>query len=275
MTAKEAGNRHFLTDLFSGPFRGHAVIMTSEGATPIEPDDFSVSKRPVRDWLPGVLQGYEAKVRWLEEIGDDSVPYATLGTGTGLFAAAFGCPVHIYPDSPACALPLVSTAEEADRLEVPGLDAPTLARVFELGRLVRERVGPETPISVPDIQSPFDIAALVWRKEDFYIAMVENPEAVKRLVGKCHALLKNFWHEFIREFPECNLCHCPIAWAPPRLGCWLSEDEAGCISTGMFEEFCLPWLADLSESFGGLFMHCCATADYQYENFKKSPTCAA
>jgi hypothetical protein len=39
----------------------------------------------------------------------------------------------------------------------------------------------------------------------------------------------------------------------------------------MFEEFCLPELCDLSATFGGLGMHCCADADHQFESFKKVP----
>jgi len=40
----------------------------------------------------------------------------------------------------------------------------------------------------------------------------------------------------------------------------------------MFGEFCLPGLVDLAQTYGGLFMHCCANADHQYGNFKQIPT---
>jgi hypothetical protein len=43
------------------------------------------------------------------------------------------------------------------------------------------------------------------------------------------------------------------------------------MSVASFEEFCLPSLVDLSVTFGGLFVHCCATADHQYASFKKIP----
>ena len=269
MNVKEQRNRQFLTDLFAGPFSGHAIIMDHEAIPAPYPGDYAVSDRPLQEWLPRLLQDYEAQSRMLEAIDHDAVPSVRLGTGTGVFAAAFGCPIHIYADSPAAARPLVCTVEEADRLPVPSLDAPTLARVFEMGEMVRARVGPDVPLGVPDIQSAFDIAALIWNKEDFYVAIMQNPDAVERLVAKCQTLLKNFFVEFMRRFPECNLCHCPVAWAPPQLGVWLSEDEAGCMSVSMFEEFCLPNLNDLSDTFGGLFMHCCATADHQYGSFKK------
>ena len=271
MTRRERENRQFLTDLFAGPFRGHAIIMGHQPPEKPWPGDHTTGGRPVKDWLPYHLADYEARLRSHEALEDDSVPYVKVHTGTQLFAAAFGCPVHVYEDSPPCALPLVKTAEEADALEVPDVDAPPLVNALEMAGLVREKVGPDVPIAVPDIQSPFDVAALVWKKEEFYVATIEHPDAVRRLVDKCHALLANFLEEFKRRVPNCNLCHCPTAWAPPELGCWLSEDEAGSMSTRMFEEFCLPPLAALSKAFGGMFMHCCAAADHQYDSFLKIP----
>lgn len=271
MDALIARNRQFLTDLFSGPFRGHGIIMD-----PMPPEggfrgDLTLTERPLTDWLDYWLRDYETQVAKLQALEDDSVPHVRIGTGTQIFAAAFGSPVHVYDDSPACALPRVRTAREADKLATPAVDAPPLDRVWEFARIVRDRLGPAVPLRVPDIQSPFDIAALVWRKEDLYLALMDDPAAVMRLVEKCHDLLSGFLKAFCAEFGEVNLSHCPHAWAPPELGCWLSEDEAGAMSTAMFEEFCLPVLTRMSQDFGGMFIHCCATADHQYGVFKKIP----
>jgi len=191
-----ARNQQFLTDLFTGPFRGHAIIMNPELPPKPVPEDYTCSAKPLEEWVSWVIREYELHCQSLEALDDDTVPYVRALTGTQVFAAAFGCPVHIYEDSNTCAVPLVTTAEEADRLPEPGLDAPSLARVFEFAQRVRERVGPDVPIGVPDIQSPFDIAALVWRKQDLYIAIYDNPGAVKRLVDKCHHLLKSFLLEY-------------------------------------------------------------------------------
>jgi len=75
----------------------------------------------------------------------------------------------------------------------------------------------------------------------------------------------------MRLFAPVNLIHYPGYWAPHSLGCSLSEDEAGNMNTPMFEAFCLPTLTALSESFGGLFVHCCATANHQHASFNKVP----
>jgi len=271
MPTRADENRRFLADLFAGPFRGHAIVMDHEVVPSGLPGDFAISDRPLRDWLPWAVRNFEARLKWHETVGDDSVPFVTMTTGTEIFAAAFGSAVHLYDDAPSAARPLVFTADQADALALPDLSARPLERFFEFAHMVQAEVGAEVPLGVPDIQSPFDIAALVWRKQDLFVAMHDNPAAVKRLVGKCLALLKAFLTEFKRQFPRCNLIHCPYHWAPPELGCALSEDEAGSMSVAMFEEFCLPSLVDLSATFGGLFMHCCAAADHQYPSFRKIP----
>jgi hypothetical protein len=273
MDSRIERNRRRLADLFAGASPGYAIIMEPEPReNPLLPyGDFTLGLRPADEWLAHLLLSYEDQLQCHGALADDSVPYVKLHTGTQLFAAAFGCEVHVYEDSNPAARPLVTTAAAADRLAVPSLDAPPLARVFEMARAVRERVGPEAPIGAPDIQSAFDIAALIWRKEDLYIAAKTEPAAVKRLVDKCQALLIRFFDAFVREVGEVNLCHCPTAWAPPEQGVWLSEDEAGAMSVRMFEEFCLPGLIELSERYGGLFVHCCATADHQYPSFRKIP----
>jgi hypothetical protein len=272
MDVQEARSRRYLADLFAGPFPGHAIVVSREGAPPPgDPGDYCTSSRPVRDWIPWAVDKYERDAEWHRALGDDGVPFVSMTTHTGVFAAAFGCPIHPFEGSLAAARPIVCTAEEADRLPEPGLDARSLERVFELAEGVRERLGPQVPIGVPDIQSPFDIAALVWNKEEMYVALMENPGAVCRLVDKCERLLTSFLLEYRRRFPAWNPVHCPDTWAPSELGCSLSEDEAGCMSVRMFEAYCLPGLVRLSETFGGLFVHCCATADHQYASFRKIP----
>ena len=41
------------------------------------------------------------------------------------------------------------------------------------------------------------------------------------------------------------------------------------MSPEMFEEFCLPELNDLADTFGGVGMHCCADAEHQFPGFNK------
>jgi len=236
--------------------------------------DYTLSDKPVRNWVPQVVENYSRQLKYLEALDDDNVPCARLATGTHIYAAAFGCPVHRYADNPPAALPLIGTAAEADHLEQPDVwQSPTLYRTFELAQAVEAELGKDVFLGPPDMQTGFDTAALVWEKESFLRAMADQLEkdAVKRLASKCAGLLKTFLLEFRKEFPQCSPCHCPDVWAPPELGPWVSNDECGAMSTCMFEEFCMPELVDLSQTFGGLGMHCCASAEHQFLSFREIP----
>lgn len=270
-------NRTFLTEMYNrGVFERHAFLCQPEMIPAHKHPDyfFTTSDKPVQNWIPQFAENYIRQVEMLEKVKDDSVPCAKIPTGTHIYAAAFGCEVHCYPDNPPCALPLVSKAREADRLEQPDIwKSPTLYRIFEAAELLQKELGTAAFIAPPDMQSGFDTAALVWDKKDFFCAMADEEEkkSVKRLVSKSAALFREFLTALRREFPNCVPSHCPLVWTPPHMGPWLSNDECGAMSTEMFEEFCLPELIDLSEHFGGLGMHCCADAEHQFESFKKIP----
>lgn len=274
MNSRLQHNQEFLRNLYSrGPFERHAVVLSAPPLRPIwEAGDYTESDRPVRDWLPWAIEPY---LRWQElgeQLQDDGVPVVPLMTGTHIYAAAFGCPTHYYPDNNPAAQPIVFSAEEADRLAEPAVEnCRNLMRILELAALVREELGPDVIIGPPDLQSGFDTACLIWNKTDLFCALHENPGAVQRLARKCAHLLRNFLRLFYREFPTASLAHCPLTWAPPELGPWISNDECGLISVEMFEEFLLPELIELAETFGGLGMHCCADADHQFPSFKKIP----
>lgn len=268
-----ATNAAFLDNLYrKGPFAGHGYLCQPPWLSSADNRDYTLSDRPISEFVPNIVRHYETQVQWLEALGDHAVPIAHLGTGTQLYAAAFGCPVHEYEDSNPAAMPIVRNAAEADKVAEPNVwDCPGLVRVFELAEAVRQELGPDVVLGPPDLQTGFDTAALIWDKSDFYLAMLTEKDAVHRLVRKCGNLLRNFLLELRRQCPTMVPGHCPRAWVPPDLGWWASNDECGAFSTPLFEEFCLPEMIELSETFGGFGMHCCADAEHQFESFKQIP----
>lgn len=268
-----AANRSFLDNIYRrGPFAGHAYVCQPPWPVQTDRDDYTISERPVIDFVPGIVRHYETQVQWLQRLGDHAVPVAHVGTGTHLYAAAFGCQVHTYEDSNPAALPIVHNAAEAEAVTEPDLwSCRGLVRVFELAEAVQRELGSEALLGPPDLQTGFDTAALLWEKSDFYLALLTEPEAVERLVGRCAGLLRTFLSELRRQFPNMVPGHCPRAYVPPDLGWWASNDECGAFSTPLFERFCLPEMVALSEAFGGFGMHCCADAEHQFESFKQIP----
>ncbi|MFH1021142.1 MAG: uroporphyrinogen decarboxylase family protein [Pseudomonadota bacterium] len=270
MNLNSEKNKQLIRGIFAGTAGRHAFLYQPPLIPMADVGDYTLSNQPVQNWVPWVAENYRRKVESLERHRDDSVPTAKLSTGTQLFANAFGCRVHIPPNDNPCAIPMVNCAADADKLQVPDIwKTECLYRVFQLGDAVRRELGPDVDLGICDMQTGFDTANLIWDKNDLLCAMMLEPDAVKRLSRKCALLLKTFLIELRKEFPTMSPCHCPGNWTPPELGPWVSNDEVGIMSPEMFEEFCLPELNDLSETFGGIGMHCCADAEHQFPGFNK------
>jgi len=242
----------------------------------IEPAEINLGKRPIPmpanaglycDWS---VSRYHAQLKAMEWLDDDRIPCVSALTGTEIFAAAFGCPVHYPEDNMPFARPCVFSMTEAARLKQPVLEnSPTLMNSIEMGLKLR-KAAPDAMIQLPDIQSPLDIAALIWEKADFFMAMYDEGKAVKDLIDMTGKLLteflelwfKTFGAEFIAHFPEYYM----------QKGITLSEDEIGSINNELFMEYAYPWLKKLSLHFGGnIGIHCCANAKHQYGLLKTIP----
>jgi hypothetical protein len=114
-----------------------------------------------------------------------------------------------------------------------------------------------------------DIAALIWDKTQFYPAMVDCPEAVLALAGKVKAYLTLVLDAWFARYGREFISHYPDYYMDG--GITVSEDEVGAVSGKMFERFFLSELADLSNRYGGMGLHCCANARHQWTNFLKIP----
>ncbi|HET6486617.1 MAG TPA: uroporphyrinogen decarboxylase family protein [Spirochaetia bacterium] len=214
-------------------------------------------------------QVYERRLGLLGTLDDDGLPFLDPYTGTEIFAQAFGCRV-VYPlDNMPFALPLIDKPMEVSRVQVPDLDSPSLALLFDIADELRRRAGPGALMRLIDVQSPMDIAALIWNKNTFYAAMLDAPEAVIELAHKVKKLLVLFLDAWFSRYGSSFIAHYPDYYMPA--GLTLSEDEVGAVSPQMFERFFLPELAELSNRYGALGMHCCASARHQWQGFLKIP----
>jgi hypothetical protein len=218
------------------------------------------------EWARRSCAWHLERARWLD---DDTVPCLDPWTGTELFAEAFGCPVHRPADNNPFALPLVRSAAEADRLAVPSLDAEPLERVFEMADELRQWAGGGAVMRLPDLQSPLDVAALIWEKQSFYPTLLDEPEAVERLSAKVRALQFAFLDEWFSRYGRPAAAHYPD-YLLPR-GVSLSVDEVGAMSPALFERCVAPELAAFANRYGGIGVHCCAHARHQWDGFARVP----
>jgi hypothetical protein len=134
---------------------------------------------------------------------------------------------------------------------------------------IKERCGNDVLLNMVDPQTPMDIAALIWDKNYFFAAMIEEPEAVRELAEKVSVLFFAFFDEWFSRYGKEFIAHDPDYYMP--LGMDVSEDEIGAVSPELFDEFFLPELQRISLRYGGLCMHSCANSRHQWDGFKKIP----
>ncbi|MDR3341725.1 MAG: hypothetical protein LBT14_02865 [Treponema sp.] len=239
----------------------------------IDQNDFGVRPFPSPDTMNAFfdwdIRRYRLQMDSMEWLEDDRVPYVTALMGTDIFAGAFGCPVFYPVDNNPYARPLISSAKELANLKQPKLEDSSLMNVIEFGQKLRA-AAPEALIQLPDIQSPLDIAAIIWEKVDFFMAMYDESEAVKDLIAMIYKLLTEFLDLWFKTFGRDFMAHWPDYYMP--YGITLSEDEIGSISADLFREFSHQSLCDLSARYGGrIGIHCCANARHQWDLLKSIP----
>jgi hypothetical protein len=229
---------------------------------PLWPD--KAKERIERRWAEYELMRAKAQM-----VDDDRVPYLSSMTGTEIFAEAFGCRVHRPTDTNPYALPLIHSADEVDRLKVPELSSSTLAYLFDIADELYRRGGPGAVMKPVDIQSPMDVAALIWEKASLFVGMIDAPEAVRALSEKVRTLLVAFFDEWFRRYGTTFVAHYPDY--AMHGGITMSVDEVGSVSAEMFRQFFRDELVFLSQRYGGIGIHCCADARHQWANFRDLP----
>lgn len=241
-----------------------AVVLIRYNDLPARPWPYREDIENRIDWA---VRRYENQTEAMEWLDDDTLPYIAPYTGTEIFAEALGCKVHYSGDNMPFALPLIKEAAEIKNIRQPKIEDCCLYEIFELAYKLRGRAGENALIQLPDVQSPLDIAALVWRKEQFLMAMLDEPGAVNELTAITEGLLTDFLDRWFHEFGNKYIAHYPDFYMEG--GFTFSEDEVGEFSSDLFRQFCLPVINRMSDRYGGCAMHCCANSKHQWEGFKE------
>jgi hypothetical protein len=231
--------------------------------------------------MPRILQDKELQCRaelmalkWREsiDIDDDFVPHMQPQGGVSVFASAFGCDVQFFEHTLPWAHPLITANDPPERvyaIEPPEVTAGQLGQMLEFTDHFVAESGGRYPIALTDTQGPLDTAYLVWESSSFMTAMYTNPKEVHHLMRLVTDLIIRYVKEQRSRSPEFLPCHVPPAWLPDGRGVSISDDGLAVISARLYEEFCLPYVNELSEEFGGMLVHSCGNFVHQFDNLRK------
>ena len=254
-------------ELYSNDGKIRRLILIEAGDYyPERPPLWRSKKQERLDWI---MKKYELQLKAMEFLQDDRIPYLDMLSGTEILAESFGCEVKYPENDTPFALPTVSNAAQAASLKKPKLEDTPLMFLFEMADELQARAGKNAVFRLPDVQSPMDAAAQIWDKNDFYIALIEEPEAVKYVSGMARELLSEFMDEWFSRY-GCEFIGSYPDYYMPK-GLHVSVDEIGVVNESMFGDYFMPELKFLSEHFGGLGIHSCADSRHQWGNFKNVP----
>jgi len=219
------------------------------------------------------LQSQLAVLDWREtlNVGDDFVPHIQPQGGVTVFASAFGCEVEFFEHTLPWAHPLIKTDDPPEKvyeLSPPATTDGQLRQMLEFTDYFVAQTRGRYPVALTDLQGPLDTAYLVWEPSAFMVAMHTNPKEVHHLMRLVTDLIGRYVKEQRSRSPEFLPCHYPPLWLPDGRGIAISDDGLAVISAKLYEEFCLPYVNELSDEFGGMLIHSCGNFVHQFENLE-------
>jgi len=231
--------------------------------------------------IPQLLQEKEtqlnaqlALLRWREQVdlGDDFVPHIQPQAGVAVFASAFGCKVDFFEHTMPWAHPVVGENDPPQKvydLAAPAVDAGQLGEMLAFTDYYVAQTAGRYPVAITDMQGPLDTAYLVWESKAFMEAMYTNPREVHHLMRLVTDLIIRYVKEQRSRCPEFLPCHYPPLWIPDGRGISISDDCLAVIGPRQYREFCLPYVNELSEEFGGIMIHSCGNFVHQFDNLEQ------
>ena len=220
------------------------------------------------------LNAQLALLQWRQSLdaGDDFVPHLQVYQGVTVFASAFGCRVEFFDHTLPWAHPVIRPEDPPDNvyeLPAPAVTDGQLGTVLDWGDYFVQQAAGRYALALTDLQGPLDSAYQVWEPTAFMVAMNTNPREVHHLMRLVTDLIVGFVREQRSRVPEFMPCHYPPVWLPDGRGISVSDDCLAVLSPALYERFALPYLNELSDAFGGVFVHSCGSFSHQFDNLEK------
>lgn len=195
--------------------------------------------------------------------------------GTGIMTSVLGAKIFVMPYEQNT-LPTTYPAGSVDEIKKiidKGVPSPLEGwgkNVFEMGEIFKEvfekypKISEYVSVYHPDAQGPLDICELLWGSDIFY-SMYDEPELIHGMLRLSTDLYIKFMEKWFELFP--NKRDINSHWGSFMYKGYivLRDDSAMNISSDFYEEFALPYDAELLDHFGGGAIHFCGRGDHYIE----------
>ncbi|MDW7657152.1 MAG: uroporphyrinogen decarboxylase family protein [Bacillota bacterium] len=167
--------------------------------------------------------------------------------------------------------PVIENAADVGKARPTDATGGDVKKAVRLWRTVsKELQTNRLPCSFIDIQGPLNTAAMLWKQDEFMMAMIYEPVTVHMLLEQVTEQLIRIIKAMIAEIGLMSGPLWPYIWLPTDIGVGIIEDYMPLISPKLYREFSIPYVQRISEAFGGVFIHCCGTYEHQLDNLAHS-----
>jgi hypothetical protein len=194
--------------------------------------------------------------------------------GIGAVPGAFGADYIWQGDAAPATPPLFKSVEGALACEPKEIaDTPAGKHILDMIDFFLEKTRGRLPMSFSDVQSPLDVAAALVVSSEFYMAVLEDPDAVSELLDRIAVLSANFYQKQAAMIGP-GLVFPGHGFASSRhfkTGPGLSDDNSIMLSPGNHKDVCSASMNRLGEPFGGFAFHSCGNWSKRAETIRSFP----
>jgi hypothetical protein len=190
--------------------------------------------------------------------------------GIGAVPAAYGADYVWNGDLAPATMPLFKTVDEALAAGPKEIEETSAGRhILEMTEYFLEKTGGKIPLSLSDVQSPLDSTVALIETSEFYMACLEDPDSVKKLLERVTDITVRFGKKQAAMIGK-QLVFPGHGFSSSRnfAGMGFSDDNSIMLSPETHREICGDSMVRFGRAFGGFAFHCCGNWSKKTESVK-------
>ena len=216
---------------------------------------FSYGCRDMKASLAMQLGALQQSMQFAADIPNFLEPWYGIGT----VASSCGIDYAWHEgQAPAFAHKFKTVKEALDASWVPVKDTPIGHTTLEMIDYFLEKTNGRIPFSLCDVQSPFNVAALIVDMSALFMGLYDCPDLVVELLERITERMTEFAHEQVKRIGEA-LVWPGHGFASSREfdGLGMSDDNSMMLSADQYQQFAVPAMVKAAADFAGPVFHSC------------------